>query len=206
MSGATVVHFAERAGAAARKPAPQAVLRTLLRGLPADLCSGARNVFTVLWSYMNDEGGGIFPSAQTIARLAGMQERQVHENLSILETEKVLADDGWQANGHAGVKTRRRRINLDLLRANAANADAGQSANARPRKKRVALPMRRDWKPPAPYVQFAKQSGMTPEEISDAAEYFRDWGLATGAARRDWFAVWRVVVEQRQSGGPSLLP
>lgn len=102
--------------------------KQFLRNLPHDLSQAARATATVLFLHAHDHGGSIYVSVETVMDMTGLSRSAQFRAFKELLSAGYLVEDGWHAYPN-GVKTRQRRLRLDLLiAARAAERGADHSA------------------------------------------------------------------------------
>lgn len=80
--------------------------------LPNDTPILIKHIASVMFTFANDDGGGIFASVETIMEHSGENERSVQRAIAWMKKEGWLVDDGWQQH-EGGQPTKRRRLVLE---------------------------------------------------------------------------------------------
>lgn len=99
------------------------------RATPRSLSPQAKHTLTFLFAHAHDNGTDIWCSVETLMDYTGFNRRSQFRALKELIDQEYLVDDGWKDYGH-GLRTRRRRLDLDRLLADRQREDAAITHSA----------------------------------------------------------------------------
>lgn len=106
--------------------------------LKSDLAPTTRHVLLTLSCYMNDMGGGCYPTQEDLAKASGLSDRAVRTHLEIAETQ------GWLKRSEHGFRGQRwRNTEYWALWPDTQDVDEGAEAGSAPSAKRSGTSFRK---------------------------------------------------------------
>lgn len=191
--------------------------------IDTSLSSTDFKVLAIIGLYLNHDREA-WPSQDTIAEVGGMSRRTVIRAIKSLEdagyiesrkkypnrpgTHKCYrvvmseSDKNGTSENAAGVTSECDTALSLPIRTSPDELTTSNDVVAREQKKTVSRPrgasratrIPDNWTPTAKDYAFATSKGLTPQEINNEADRFRDYWTAAGGAKarkRDWEATWR---------------
>lgn len=159
---------------------------------------GSRLVLAVLAESADVDTGTCYPSLATIARRAGLSERQTRRCLRTLED---LGDIQTLPQASA-YDTNIYQINRSLLGGDNLSGGTFLTQNVSKMSPKPSVKpstnkntrMKENWTPSPAGISFAQEKGLLSADIERESENFRDHWLSKAEARADWDASWRTWV------------
>lgn len=158
----------------------------------------------------NDETGFAYPSIQWLCEFSSLNRKTVIASIDRLEAAGCLEDSGRRVGATKQVKVYtvlvgeiQRVPKAEPLKSTVFSGKQSQKRYTEPsmeptstnvdakHAKRKSFPL--DWSVSNDDADYAASKGMTPMEIRDAAEDFRDYFIAAGSSRKstDWSLNWK---------------